>query len=288
MVRRLEYNDVKKYIESEGYELITTEYKNNSTPLEMICPKGHNCNISFGNFKLKQRRCSKCYGNKKLTNNEVESKLNNIGYTLLTEYVNANEEIIVRCKNQHKWITTWGKIQSGRRCPYCSGKFNNSETIKMMIESEEGYTLLSNDCKRLSDRLLVECKNHHIYETTGNNFKQGHRCPYCNISKGEQYISDILEKYNIYFISQYKFNDCKFKHTLIFDFYLPDYNACIEFDGEFHFKPIMGIQEFAKSYVRDETKTFYCKENDIKLIRIPYWEKCNLEEILIKELNIQK
>ena len=287
MVKRLDYNEIKRYVENEGYKLLSNEYINNSTPLEMICPEGHECQIAFGNFKLRNRRCSKCYGNKKLTTNEIEQELYNIGYELLTEYVSANEKIIVLCCNNHEWITTWGKIQSGRRCPYCSGKYNNYATIKTMIESEEGYRILSNDCNTLSDRLLIQCINQHVYEATGNTFKQGHRCPYCNESKGEKNISEILQEHNIYFIPQYKFNDCKFKHILTFDFYLPDFNICIEFDGEFHYKPIMGIDEFAKGYVRDDIKNVYCIENNIKLIRIPYWEKENLEEIILNELNIK-
>ena len=49
----------------------------------------------------------------------------------------------------------------------------------------------------------------------------------------------------------------------------------------------MGIDEFAKGYVRDDIKNVYCIENNIKLIRIPYWEKENLEEIILNELNIK-
>ena len=44
----------------------------------------------------------------------------------------------------------------------------------------------------------------------------------------------ILNNYK--FLTQHKFNDCKFKKPLPFDFYLPEYNMCIEFDGEQHFK----------------------------------------------------
>lgn len=287
MAKRLQYNDVKSFIENEGYNLISDNYINNSIPLEMICPKGHICHISFGNFKIRHRRCSKCYGNRKLTHIDIEYELNTKGYSLLSNYTNANEKIEVLCPNNHKWKTTWGKIQSGRSCPYCSGKFNNLDTLRSLIESEDGYKLLSDDCRLLSDRLTIQCKNHHIYEATGNTFKQGHRCPYCNESKGEKNISEILIKYNINFISQYKFNDCKFKHLLTFDFYLPDLNVCIEFDGEFHYKPIMGVDEFAKGFIRDDIKNNYCIENSITLIRIPYWEKENLEEIIIKELNIK-
>lgn len=287
MSKRLDYYEIKTYIENKGYQLLSNDYKNNSTPLQMICPEGHICYISFGNFKNHSRRCSSCYGNKKLSKKEIEQKLRDDGYTLLTDYKSANEKITVLCCNNHEWITTWGKIQSGRKCPYCSGKFNNYETIKTMIESEEGYKLLTFDCNNLRDRLDIQCNNNHKYSATGSTFKQGHRCPYCNKSRGEKIISDILYKYDIYYIPQYKFDDCRFKHVLTFDFYLPEYNMCIEFDGEFHYKPIMGVDEFAKGYVRDDIKNAYCNENNISLIRIPYWEKENLEQILLNELNIK-
>ena len=72
-----------------------------------------------------------------------------------------------------------------------------------------------------------------------------------------------------------------------FDFYLPQYNICIEYDGEFHYKMIMEYDEFINQKIRDTIKTVYCKENNIKLIRIPYWEFNNIENILIKELNLK-
>ena len=72
-----------------------------------------------------------------------------------------------------------------------------------------------------------------------------------------------------------------------FDFYLPQYNICIEYDGEFHYKMIMGYDEFINQKIRDTIKTVYCKENNIKLIIIPYWEFNNIENILIKELNLK-
>ena len=49
----------------------------------------------------------------------------------------------------------------------------------------------------------------------------------------------------------------------------------------------MGYDEFINQKIRDTIKTVYCKENNIKLIRIPYWEFNNIENILIKELNLK-
>ena len=284
MSKKYDYNYVKEYVENFGYILLSKEYKNNSTPLEMMCPNGHLCKISFANFKNKNRRCSRCNGNGKYTEEEIKIMLEKEGYILLSKYKNANSEIIVKCNHGHIWKTSWGKFQSGRRCPYCSGKFNSYETIKELIESEDGYTLLSKECNQLRDKVKIQCKHGHIYEVMVENFKSGRRCPYCNESKGEKEIGKILKKYGIDFTPQYKFENCKFYKGLPFDFYLPQYNICIEYDGEFHYKMIMGFNEFVNGKIRDTIKTIYCKENEIKLIRIPYWDFDNIEEILCKEL----
>ena len=60
---------------------------------------------------------------------------------------------------------------------------------------------------------------------------------------------------------------------LPFDFYLHDYNVCIEYDGIQHFKPIEyfgGEEAFQKRQLNDKIKTEYCIDNHITLIRLPY------------------
>lgn len=51
------YEKVKEIAESEGYILRSTEYINASTKLKMICPNGHECEISWSNFYSNNRRC---------------------------------------------------------------------------------------------------------------------------------------------------------------------------------------------------------------------------------------
>lgn len=58
------------------------------------------------------------------------------------------------------------------------------------------------------------------------------------ISHGEEKILKILKNANIKYETQYTFKDCinvKTSRKLRFDFYLPDYNCCIEYDGQQHF-----------------------------------------------------
>jgi very-short-patch-repair endonuclease len=102
---------------------------------------------------------------------------------------------------------------------------------------------------------------------------------------GEKKIIKILEKENINYIHQYKFDDCVNINKLIFDFYLPDENICIEFDGKQHFEPINffgGQEAFDKLKIRDEIKNKYCFDKNIKIIRISY-EDINIIEKIIKE-----
>lgn len=78
-----------------------------------------------------------------------------------------------------------------------------------------------------------------------------------------------------------------------FDFYLFDVNILIEADGEGHYKPIRRGNMTQKESERqlaiiqghDKIKTQYCINNNIPLIRIPYWERKNLECFLFDELN---
>ena len=99
-------------------------------------------------------------------------------------------------------------------------------------------------------------------------------------SKGENIIYNFLLKNNINFIRQKTFSDCKYKSLLFFDFFIPAKNLCIEYDGEFHYKSIYGKKQFEELKYRDNIKNLYCKENNIKLIRIAYTEFNNIEEIL--------
>ena len=80
---------------------------------------------------------------------------------------------------------------------------------------------------------------------------------------------------------QKRFEDCKDKKQLPFDFYLPDYNCCIEYDGRQHFQAIEywgGEEVFQLTQFHDQIKNDYCKENNIRLIRIKYDE--DVSEVL--------
>lgn len=121
-----------------------------------------------------------------------------------------------------------------------------------------------------------------------NNLKQSNCCPHCRISKGEARIENYLTERHIPFKKEKRFSDCKYKYTLPFDFYLYGSNTVIEYDGEQHFFPVSfsGLdkdkaeENFELEQLKDKIKTDYCAKNNIKLIRIPYWDYDNIYSIL--------
>ena len=92
-------------------------------------------------------------------------------------------------------------------------------------------------------------------------------------SKGEQIVKEYLDKCNVIYDEEFMFEDCIYKRKLRFDFYLVEYDACIEFDGRQHFQVVEyygGEKTFAETQIRDKIKTEYCEKNKIPLLRLRY------------------
>lgn len=294
MARKHTYEEVEKFINIEGYKLLSKEYVNSKTKLLILCPKGHKFKMHLNSFKDQGLRCPYCSNRAKYTYDEVKEYIELFGYELLSkEYIGVGDKLLVKCPNKHKWEVRFGDFKNkGIRCSYCEGNHLYSyEYIKEYLETFD-YKLLSEKYVNSKEKLKIECPNGHTYNVKFNVFQQGCRCPHCKESKGEKSIREYLENNNIEYIGQYRFEDCKFYKSLPFDFYLPCYNTIIEFDGEQHYKPIdfMGKGEeyalnlFINRIICDTIKNEYCKRNNIKLIRIPYWEIENIEYILFNKI----
>lgn len=293
--------DRKRIVEERGYELleINREKRNNRSFVFIIikCPEGHISKMKWDNFQ-QNKNCKYCANNVIFDYQYVKEYIESFNYKLLSkEYENSKTVLTVVCPENHEYQTTMHRFKNQEsRCPICSRKEASEkrrydyEFVKQTIEYY-GYKLLSNEYKDVKSLLLIECPNGHKFEMSFDKFNNcNHRCARCSESKGEREVGMFLDKYKIQYITQYRFEDCKFYYTLPFDFYLSDYNCCIEFDGEQHyeiFKYFGGLDKFIDTKIRDTIKNEYCKKNNIKLIRIPYWEFDNIEEILKRELKLK-
>ena len=196
------------------------------------------------------------------------------------------------------WSTKACNLQSGRGCPICAQearnnakRLNNDIFIQRLKEQRLPYTPLE-DYNGCNTKILMLCNNcGGSWMITPHNLQSGFGCPRCRASKGERKIRYILQENNINYQEQFTFEGCKTTRLLPFDFYLPDLNLCIEFDGLQHFSPISftsdktNIEEsFKKLQNRDTIKNEYCKNNGIKLLRIPYYNFDKIEENIEKEV----
>lgn len=141
---------------------------------------------------------------------------------------------------------------------------------------------------------LCQCACGAQIEVRNNNLKSGMtRSCGCIGSHGEAYIAELLTKNNISFSKQYIFNELKGVRggALRFDFAIFKDNQLIqliEFDGRQHTEGPDG--QWKNSYSleiiqeNDRRKDLFCQKNNIKLIRIPYYDidKINLEYLNLK------
>jgi hypothetical protein len=118
----------------------------------------------------------------------------------------------------------------------------------------------------------------------------GSGCPLCNITNGEDRVMRYLDKHKIRYKTQYRYNDCKNINPLSFDFAIYKNRKIIlliEYQGEQHYRPVDlfgGLKSFEEQQRKDEIKRNYCKQNNIPLLEIPYWDFDNINKILEKEL----
>lgn len=222
--------------------------------------------------------------------------IENEGYFLLSDqYQNARTKLTFHCPIGHEFEMNFNNFHQGQRCPICA-IIRNAEKQRLSVSDIEhlvkqrGLKIISweDKYKNTQSKFTLECSNGHITTKSVASFLQGCDCPHCNkISKGEETILNILERNGISYEYQFEFEDCKNKRPLPFDFAIFDSDGSIkfliEYDGEQHFKPIKifgGVKKFNQNKENDKIKDTYCINKNLNLIRIPYTELNNLDEVL--------
>lgn len=110
-------------------------------------------------------------------------------------------------------------------------------------------------------------------------------------SRGHILVREHLNKFGVNFKEEKSFNECFFKKKLYFDFYLSEFNTCIEYDGIQHFQPVErfgGQHGYEIQTKKDKIKNNFCKKNNIELIRIKYTECDIIGDILSDYLKNKK
>lgn len=255
----------------------------------ILCPECEK--ISF-----RESRCNKI-------KDIIEKALKDYNIQILAnKYINNEEKLPFIC-NKHRdegiQYKSWGgMITKSHPCIYCSKekrlskiRYSHDEFIEKVNKIHgDKYKIISNYIKG-RDHIKVYCnKCNSIFSIRASHLLEGHGCGLCTKSIGEETIKNILDRHKIKYKREFRFNDCRKNKPLPFDFYLEDYNLCIEYQGVQHYKPVEifgGIEQFNKQKENDSFKRTYCKTHNINLLEIPYFES-NIEDMLLNKINTKE
>lgn len=278
-----------KEVHGDKYDYSLSKYINSRTKINISCVK-HGKFQQTPEMHMIGQGCSKCgvekmsqtkrLSVKKFIEMASETHNNKYDYSLII-YKNTDTKIKIICPTHGIFEQTpHNHLRYG--CDYCGGtkELITKDFIDISTKKHGGkykynlskYTGNKND-------IIITCLKHGDFKQIASNHMKGAGCPACKNSKGEQIIKNFLNDKNIKFIEQKKFIDCKNINYLKFDFYLNELNICIEYDGKQHFEPIKrfgGIEEFEQIKIRDEIKNNYCKNKNIRLLRISYKDKIDV------------
>ena len=295
MGKKIDYYSIKTYIEQCGYTLLSEKYIDAHSQLLIKCNKGHIINMNWSNFK-NGKRCAVCHKEKIEKDSYTNSKklVENEGYKLLNIVKEKKKTyLICECNKGHEFKIERSHFKERKRCPICSNQKLSFDYVKSSIE-KEGYELLSKTYKNVFTPLKLKCDKGHECEINFHDFlTYNKRCGKCKktiLSLGEEEICKELDLLNVKYKRQVVFELCKDKNYLPFDIQV-EYNdsiILIEYDGVQHFKSIehFGGEERLKiTQKHDQIKNDFCIRNNIKLIRIPYWEFKNIKTIIRKIFN---
>lgn len=209
-------------------------------------------------------------------------------FELLSEYKNAREKV----KIKHNICGKTFEIGTDHflrtvECLYCNNTYHDARTLyeynkkyKSFYKKEGFEIIVDEPDKYMKDKVKFKIKHltcGNIQNTThGSFYTKGTRCSYCNKknSRVHAIVHAIIDVNQLNYETEFKFDDCKNKYRLPFDFMVNLENGkflLIEVDGQQHYNKIKSGM-FKKTYnivkQNDTIKNQYCANNNIELHRL--------------------
>ena len=261
------------------------QYMGNDIKIKHLCLIDGNVWEVSPHMILLGTGCPKCaLRSKTMSHEEYVCRLHDTSphIVVIGRYVNSDTKILHRCFiDGNEWYARPHQMLNGSNCPVCDRR-NRTKThdqyVKEVAIFNQNIEVLGT---YINNKTEIKCRckiDGYIWTPRADSILFDTGCPVCNMSHGEKEISNYLVHHNIAFIAQYTFDNCKNKFCLPFDFYLPKYHTCIEYDGEQHFRPVDfwgGEEGFRKRNVNDSIKNNFCAVNNITLLRIKYDQDVN-------------
>ena len=245
--------------------------------------EGHGCRKCATKINsLKQRK----------THDEFIKELQQCNTTIipLEEYKGIDTKIKFKCLLcEYEWKTIPYITLNGCGCPKCVGKYKTTEEFKSEIYTVNPYIEILGEYINSNSPIECKCKICNYIWNPISIYLKSSGCPICNLSHGERKIMSILDEENIFYIRQKSFINLKGLggRPLTYDFYIPQCNLLIEFQGKQHESPIRhfgGEKQFSTQQEHDKRKRKYAQQNNINLLEIWYYEIDNIKSILLQKI----
>ena len=215
-----------------------------------------------------------------------------------TIYRGSTENISIICPKHGEFTIYAGNfLYKNVSCPVCKQeeKRKTSEEFQEELKNINSNTILLNNYVNWDIKVKVQCKKcGNIWESFPLNLLRGRSCPKCNQSKGEKAIEKVLNENNIEHLIQYQIkvpSSINSSGNAYIDFYLPDYNLFIEYNGIQHYIPIEyfgGKLSYEHQFIRDNYIKQYCTEHNIELLEISYTQYNDISSIINNKLKQMK
>ena len=289
-----------KKIHGDNYNYSLVEYNGAKTKIKIICNTCKNIFLQEPANHLNGQRCSYCFGTPKKTTEQFieEAKLvhgNKYDYSLV-EYNGRTENIKIICKKCNYIFDTvpYDHLNGYGCCPVCCQSLRVDTVVfinKARIVHGDKYDYSKVKYINAHEDVEIICPKHGAFFQKAYIHLGGYGCKKCAETLGESKIRVYLEKINKDYEYIKYYDDLKDKSKLSYDFYVPDNNLLIEFNGIQHYKFNThfhrDVHEFHTQLHHDWLKRKYAKDHNINLLIIPYWNFDNIEKILEDNINEQ-
>jgi very-short-patch-repair endonuclease len=280
------------YIKKHGSntQIIDKQYVNQKHLIHLICGKcGKHYTDTCGHIMTKSHiYCQQCgiqrrANDRRTDAEEVQKILNKYDMQLLNSNFQTTQHIEVMDKEGYKSsCANLYNIQQGQG--FVRNHKHNLYTaynIDLYLQKHNFMTRVADLTPRhievKYDKIGFICSNcGEVFDSTFDNIKYGHNtlCTKCHkqMSNLEYKVKTYLEEHNIKFVTQKRFEQCKYKRALPFDFYLIDYNCVIEVQGEQHYyNHPWFTQNLKERQFYDNIKKDFCIKHNIKYLALPFW-----------------
>lgn len=279
----------EKYNNKFNYDQV--DYKDFYTPVKIICPiHGEFFQTPASHLHSSTHGCNKCsreFMRERLAMTSEEfierSKVvHNNKYTYSkVNYVNNSTPVIINCPIHGDFEQLPANHLAGHGCPKCAGniQLTTEEFIeKAKLVHKDKYDYSKVNYIDSHTKVTISCTKHGDFDQTPSNHLYGYGCPHCsNFSVGETLTEEYLKLAKIEFRTDgyIIISDDRYIYP---DFILPDMNTWIEYNGEQHYFYVDFYHDgrsrtFLEQLERDIAMRKYCKDNNIRLVEIPYFMK---------------